>query len=204
MAVVTIEDPRVRALTTRIPPHAPGMPMARLVVPGVSDKVTGIWSLWRVGLQTFEGREQRVLPIFVNPQGLALGPTARVIWDRLVELVDGLAVLPSIAPAEALTTAFDQSRAAAEEQGKALFNELVQRHRERIGQERRKMAVAFGARRRAVERLGLPQVRDFRLAQLEQEEADWRRDLAQREHGLPDLSPLLLIAIVSSAAEVTP
>jgi hypothetical protein len=82
--------------------------------------------------------------------------------------------------------AFEQSRTAADQQGKALFDELVQRHRERIGQERRKMAVAFAARRRAVERLGLPQVRDFRLAQLIQEEASWRHDFAQREHGLPD------------------
>ncbi len=194
--VVTIEDPRVRDLTTRMAPFAPGLPVARLVVPGVSDKVAGFWSLWRVGLSTFDGREQRILPIFVTLEGQVLGPTARVVWDRLVELADGLEVCSMPVPADAAAIrAFEQSRAAADQQGKALFDELVQRHRERIGRERRKMAVAFAARRRAVERLGLPQVRDFRLAQLIQEEASWRHDFAQREHGLPDLSPLLLVAI---------
>ncbi len=200
--VVTTEDPRVRGLTTRIPPYAPGMPVAHLVVPGISEKVTGFWSLWRVGLSTFDGREQRVLPIFVTPGGQALGPTARVVWDRLVELDTGVEVLPAPAFEDGIAAlAFDQSRAAAEEQGKALFGELVQRHRDRIEKERRKMTVAFGARRRAIDRLGLPQVRDFRLAQLAQEETEWRRDIALRERGLPDLNPLLLVAIGRGAAE---
>jgi hypothetical protein len=57
------------------------------------------------------------------------------------------------------------------------------------------MNVAFAARRRAIERLGLPQVRDFRLGQLADEEAAWRRDVEAREHGLPELSPMLLVAV---------
>ena len=195
--LLTIEDPRVRGLTTRIPPYAPGMQVAHVVVPGVSDKVVGFWSLWRVGLSTFDGREQRVLPIFVTPDGQTLGPTARAVWDRLVELSDGLEVLPAAATVNASAErAFEQSRAAAEQQGKAAFHELMQRHRERLSKESRKMNVAFSARRRAIDRLGLPQVRDFRLGQLADEEAAWRREVAEREHGLPELSPLLLVAIV--------
>lgn len=196
--VVTIENPRIRALTTRIPPYVPGLPVSQVVVPGVSDKVTGFWSLWRVALQTCDRREQRVLPIFVSSAGQSLGPTARVIWDRLIELADKVSVLAMpISPDRLGEIAFDQSRAAAEKQGKEVFGELVQRHRDRIEQERRKMTVAFAARRRAIERIGLSQVRDFRLGQLAQEETEWRRDLAQRDQGLPDLSPLLLVAIVS-------
>jgi hypothetical protein len=106
--LVTIEDPRVRGLTTRIPPYIPELPVAQLIVPGVSDKVSGLWSLWRVGLSTFDGREQHVLPIFVTPEGHVLGPTS------------------------------------------------------------------------------------------------WRRDFAQREYGLPDLSPLLLVAITRATEEGTP
>ncbi len=194
--LLTIEDPRIRGLTTRIPPYAPGMQVTQVVIPGVSDKVGGFWSLWRVGLSTFDGREQRMLPIFATPDGHTLGPTARGVWDRLVELADGLEVLPSAATADgSAERAFEKSRAAAEQQGKAAFHELLQRHRERLSMESRKMNVAFSARRRAIERLGLPQVRDFRLAQLADEEAAWRRDLEAREHGLPELSPMLLVAV---------
>ncbi|MBK1702254.1 hypothetical protein CKO22_15455, partial [Thiococcus pfennigii] len=199
--LLTIEEPGVRGLTTRIPPYAPGLPVAQIVVPGVSDKVSGFWSLWRIGMSTFNGREQRMLPIFVTADGQALGPTARVVWERLVDLGDGLELLNVPAPpADLVDRAFEQARAAAEQQGKVVFNELIQRHRERISQETRKMTNAFAARRRAIERLGLPGVRNFRLGQLAQEEADWRRDLAQREHGLPDLVPLLLVAVSRTGA----
>lgn len=203
LSVLTLEDVRVRGLTTRIPSYVPGLPVVALVVPGVSDKVAGYWSLWRVALQTFEGREQRVLPIFISNGGQTLGPTARVIWDRLVELADGLVVRQGAAVPDAdARQAFERSRLSAEEQGKAVFQELTQRHRERIEQERRKMRIAFAARRRSVEHLGLPQVRDFRLGQIDREESAWRQDLVQREHGLAELSPFLLVAIVDAGAVV--
>ncbi len=199
LTLLTIEDARVRGLTTRLPTYAPGLPVTALSVPGISEKVTGFWSLWRIGLQTDTGREQRILPIFVTRAGQVLAPTARVIWDRLVELADGVVVRPDPGLTTAETqSAFEHARAAAEEQGTVLFHELAQRHRERLDQERRKMVMAFAARRRSVERLGLPQVRTFRLAQIDRDEAAWRLDLARREPALADLGPLLLVAIVNT------
>jgi hypothetical protein len=178
------------------------MQVAQVVIPGVSDKVGGFWSLWRVGLSTFDGREQRVLPIFVTPEGQTLGPTARVVWDRLVELADGLEVLVGAATDDnSAERAFEQSRAAAEQQGKVAFHELLQRHREHLSMESRKMNVAFSARRRAIEKLGLPQVRDYRLVQLADEEVAWRRDVEAREHALPELSPMLLVAVARTGGK---
>src|SRR5690606_16315904 len=66
--ILTIEDPRIRGLTTRIPPYAPGMQVAQVVIPGVSVKVGGFWSLWRVGLALFVCLEQSVRPFFVPHQ----------------------------------------------------------------------------------------------------------------------------------------
>jgi hypothetical protein len=192
---LTMEDPRVRELT-RIPPYVPGLPVVRLVIPEVSNRVNGFWSLWRVGLSTLEGRAQRIVPVFVTNEGQVLHPTARVIWDRLIELGAGLELHPPPVAGGDENRAFEQSRAAAEEQGQTLFSELLQNHREGIGRENRKMAAAFAARRRAIERLGLPQVRDFRLAQLAEEETAWRSRHTQREHAMPELSPLLLAAII--------
>lgn len=193
--VITLEDAHVRGLTTRIPVYVPGLPITAITMAGVSDKVTGLWSLWRISLQTADGRHQRVLPIFISADGHALGPTARVVWDRFIELGEGIKIQPPSAKMDVLR-AFETSRVVAEEQGKLVFTELRERHRERIAQEQRKMALAFAVRRRAIRRIGLPQVRDFRLAQLDQEEAAWRREVAQRQQGLAELSPLLLVAIV--------
>ena len=75
-------------------------------------------------------------------------------------------------------------------------------HQERVAQERRKMELAFAARGRALERIGLPQVRNHRRMQLEREQADWRADLARRGQAMPELNPLLFIAVI--AAEGAP
>ncbi len=58
---LTLEDSRVRMAATQLAFSAPGQPLPGVEIPGISDKVSGVWSLWRISLQTSEGREQRVL-----------------------------------------------------------------------------------------------------------------------------------------------
>jgi len=66
--------------------------------------------------------------------------------------------------------AFERLRDAAEQSGKAVYEELVQAHRERLAREREKARYAFASRRRAIERIGLPQV-------------------------LPEMEPLLIVRV---------
>jgi len=200
---LSLEDPRIRSITTRLPFFAPGQPISSARVPGVSDKVAGVWSLWRVALQTGEGREQRVLPLFVSDDGRVLAPTARAVWDRLIDshggwpVVHGNAVL-----GDAAAAAYDSSLAAAEEQGWALYDELLKRHHDRMLRERKKGAHSFGARKRAIERVGLEQVRNYRLRQLERERADWAERMERLEQVVPELSAITLLRIMSGE-EVT-
>jgi superfamily II DNA or RNA helicase len=199
---LTTEDSRVRTLTKNIPPFVPGLPIPVVVIPGVSDKVNGFWSLWRVSLQAADTREQRVLPVFVDDDGQMLGPTARVVWDRLIGQTDGVALHPTQkVDAGAAKLAFEHCRSVAEEQGEVVFQELQAQHEQRLKRERRKMSTAFTARRRAIERIGLPQVREFRRGQLKQEERDWRNSLAQKESALPELRPILLLAVAADDAQ---
>ena len=43
---LTLEEPRVRGLATRIPRFAPGQPIPRLSLKGLPNEVRGFWSLW--------------------------------------------------------------------------------------------------------------------------------------------------------------
>ncbi|RLB88844.1 MAG: hypothetical protein DRH50_14590, partial [Deltaproteobacteria bacterium] len=81
-----------------------------------------------------------------------------------------------------------------------IYDELVQIHRERLTHERDKGAYAFAARRRAVERIGLPQVRDHRLTVLEWEEREWSARLERRAQIIPEMVPLLLIRLDGGSA----
>jgi hypothetical protein len=194
--LLSLEDPRVRGLTTRLPPHAPGGSVPAVWIPGISDKVSGVWSLWRVALQTAKGRLQRMLPLFLRHDGRVLGPTARAVWDRLIEQRAGVTGRPEgLVSGAAAVAIFEQHRKAAEEHGRVVFAELQQEQQQHLDRERRRLTVAIEARRRAVDRLGLPEVRAFRRAQVEREERLWRVQLAKNETGLPELTPLLMVAV---------
>ena len=174
--LISLEDERVRGLTTNLPVFAPGQPISAVLIPDVSDKTSGVWSLWRVSLHTAEGREQRYHALFLTEDGRVFGPTARTIWDRLIDLPNDLSQAgPDLSGTMALD-AYQASRKAAEAQGATVFEELVSDHRLSIVRERKKGIHAFSSRRRAIERLGLPQVRAHRLRILGDEEQAWTRD----------------------------
>ena len=191
---LTLEDARVRGLTAHLPVFAPGQPVPAIRIPDVSDKIGGFWSLWRVSLQTTTGREQRFFPLFVSENGRVLGPTARTIWDRLIDLPAGIERDTGDLDGPQ-TDAYEQCRRAAEAHGATIFDELAASHRESVGRERRKGILAFASRKRAIERLGLPQVRAHRLRQLADEERTWQMELAAREAALPDLAAVILLRI---------
>lgn len=193
--LISLEDERVRGLTNSLPIFAPGQPIPTIFVPEVSDKTSGFWSLWRISLHTAGGKEQRFLALFLAEDGRVFGPTARTIWERLIDLPDGLSQAGEEISGSAAVDAFDSSRKAAEAQGASVFEELAAAHQMSIMRERKKGAHAFASRRRAIERLGLPQVRAHRLRTLEDDHQAWNRELTTREAALPDLAAVLMARV---------
>lgn len=194
---LALEDPRIRALVKALPHFAPGQPIARIRLSGVSDKVAGLWSLWRVALQTPDGSDQRILPVFVADDGRSLVPTARVIWNRLIES-HGVVWLPDAVDGADAGAAFARARSEAESQGHEAFRTLREEHEQGQRRERRKTAHAFAARRRVIERVGLAQVRNHRLRQLEQEERQWQAAFAMKAVALAELTAIAMARIEAS------
>ena len=208
--LVSIEDPRVRALLDGLPTYAPGQPIASVAIPGVSDKVTGTWSLWRVALETSSdgktAKKQRILPLFLSADGAVLLPAARVVWDRLISdssLAIAAASSPDASDRPDHTggdeSIIDASRSAAEEHGAVLYQELVAGHQQRLSRERSKWRHAFEARRRAIHRVGLPQVLDHRRRQLAEDKRIWEDRMASQERAVPELVPILLLRVARQA-----
>lgn len=189
---VALEEERIRVLVTRIPPWVEGMPIPWLEVPDVPPTVQGFWSLWRVGLHTVDATTWRILPLFLQDNGKVFLPTARRIWDRLLaDSVEPSVYLDGVEAADA----FARCREVAENQGRAVYENLVQKHRASFKRVIEKGEYAFAARRRMIERIGLPAVRAHRLAALAREERSWREQLDRRAEVSPDLEPLLLIRV---------
>ena len=189
---LTIESPRVRSLVDALDvwPVGRTIPVAQLS--GLPDGITGTWSLWRVTVSAPDWERQGFFPLFVHRDGRVLAPTARRIWDLL--LSNQPVVHGEIANREAAEVA-QSSHQAAETQGEALHLELRQAYQHYLTRLEEKKAYAFAARQRALERLGLHEVRQHRLSALQQERQAWQEDLQRRSRSVSALDPLLFMHI---------
>ena len=84
-------------------------------------------------------------------------------------------------------TAYDRLQDAAEQAGQELFDALQQTHIASVGREEERGMVAFASRRKAIERVGLPEVRHYRLARCDAEEAEWRHELKSARQIVPEI-----------------
>ncbi|MCK8604076.1 DEAD/DEAH box helicase [Desulfoferrobacter suflitae] len=189
---LTLEEPKIRGLAMRLPRFAPGQPVPVVSLPGVPKEINGVWSLWRIAITTMEWNRRRIMPLFLADDGRVFMPTARHVWDQLLMASPKVC---SILDTQVSQTVHAQMHKAAEEQGKPIYEALVQEHRARIAREREKADYAFAARRKTIERIGLPQVRNYRLALLAQEEKTFQQQLDERAHVYPEMVALLMIRV---------
>ncbi|NIM99401.1 MAG: hypothetical protein GTO24_15425 [candidate division Zixibacteria bacterium] len=189
---LTLEDSRIRGLAMRLPRVAPGQPIPVVSLQTLPEDVRGYWSLWRITIQTGDWNRQRIMPLFLHDDSRCLVPTARSVWDQLVTVSPKIDRYIENKDAQ---TAFSVALEMAEIQGQPIYEELLQAHKKRLVQEREKAEYAFNSRRRALERIGLPTVRNYRLSQLEQEEEAWRAQMAESAKVNPEMVPLVMIRL---------
>lgn len=132
------------------------------------------------------------MPLFLHDNGRVFLPIARYIWEQL--LTSDVENIQQLTGEEA-TQAFERVWESALVQGKTIYDELVCKYRQQPDRELEKGEYAFAARRRAIERIGLPQVRDYRLAQLQQEKEGWDEALDRKAEVSSEIVPLLVVRV---------
>ncbi len=191
---ISLENPKLRSLVERLPRAIAGEPIARIAVPGLSSQIQGFWSLWQVALRCTGRHVVRILPLFSHDDGRTLLPTARLIWEKLLQ--DGTKIEDKgLIETSVSSEVFDRLRHEAERHGESLFQSLHARHQQRIGSEREKGRYAFHVRRQALNRIGLPEVRQHRIKRLDEEERTWEVNLRQQESVFPDLQPIVVLRV---------
>ena len=195
---LTLAEPRVRELAQRLPAIAPGQPIPRLSLYTLPSTVRGIWSLWQVAIHGASWQQQRVLPLFRSADnGRTYLPTAERIWEQLLQTPVRIDGHVAEAETEALT---GQAWQAVEQQGHAIYEEMRRAYQDQLIREQEKRAYAFAARQRAIDRIGLPNVQQYRRAQLGREEDAWQQELAKRTLVLPEVNLLLLLHITGTGS----
>jgi hypothetical protein len=191
---VSLEDARIRRLVQQLPRVIVTEPIPCVRFASLPAEVVGYWSLWRIAIDKQSLRDVKIIPIFHHDDGRNLVPTARRIWDALMEDRPGVEQVGTQAGTE-VEAVFRRLRAEAERLGEDAFHDLHVRHRQRLKREQEKGQYAFQVRREALGRLGLPEVRQHRLKRLEGEERAWAAELRKREQILPELQPVVLLRV---------
>jgi len=133
--------------------------------------------------------------LFLSDNGSVYTQTARYVWDHL--LVNDVQVHEMLDTRKSQRL-LDQSKGVAEEYGKPIFDTLIHEHHARIRYEQEKADYAFAARRRLIERIGLPQVRNHRLHILEMEIRTLKDELEEKAKTYPEMIPLMVIQITGA------
>jgi hypothetical protein len=202
--LLNLENSRVRGLALKLPQVAAGQPLPCVTVDGLPANITGSWGLFEICLQVGMHQKSQLLRIpmirrgyvsvFLSEEGKLFLPTARHIWDAL-QTADPQ-VLDTLGHDESLA-AYGRLHVAAEQAGRELFDTLQQAHIASVTIEEERGMVAFASRRKAIERVGLPEVRQYRLARCDAEETEWRYDLQSARQIVPEIRALLLMKIIN-------
>ena len=206
--LLNLENSRVRGLALNLPQIAPGQPLPCVSVNGLPASISGLWGLFEVRLQAGLHQKTQLLRIpmvrrgyvsvFLSEEGKLFLPTARHIWDALQTAE--VQVESNLNPNESIT-AHDRLQIAAEQAGHELFNSLQQAHLASVAREEERGIVSFASRRKAIERVGLPEVRQFRLNSCDADESEWRHELQSARQIVPEIRPLLMLRIIKGGAQ---
>lgn len=190
--LLSLEHPKVRALLSRLPRSADGMPIPCLKVSGLPSGVAGCWSMWEIRLRGASATRTRLSPVFVHADGRTLQPTAKFLFERL--MMEPWTCIGVTADEDG-TRAFRQSQEAARETLTSVYSELKTRHLAAVQQEEEKGEYSYRIRAKLLSEIGLHEVRDFRLKQLNREREVWRGHIAAQRDILPELNPLLVLMV---------
>ncbi|EGR2106515.1 DEAD/DEAH box helicase family protein [Vibrio cholerae] len=191
---VTLENPKVRGLSTHLPIWNELQSIPAIHIPSLPNGATGFWSLWSVRFSGQDERQMQYFPIYINSAGQYFSTASNRIWDAIC--TDEVQVVENDGEAfEVCSLACVSLRETAEKQGKSVFEAMYSAFLDELDQRIEKGEYSFAARRNAIERIGLPEVRNYRLRQLDSEYRHWQLEIEQKRDIYPELNLHLALEI---------
>ena len=188
---LTLENPRIRGLVSQLPGFVNGQPIPSVNLAGMPGNVAGTWSLWEISIESASNSQRRIMPFFMHDDGRILTPTANRIWDELLNDKTHIIGCDDCFIASQSNTLLEQAQA----HGKVLYEGLMNGHLQRLDAERKKVEYAYSARKRLIDKVGLPEVRNYRFAQLSKEKDALLKVISQRKDVIPKMKPLVILRV---------
>lgn len=185
---ITLEDTRIRKLIQNFTDWASRSDIPSLKLTDIPEGITGLWTLWQVGIGKDSMKNKRIVPCFVHSDGRILQPTAMKIWDTLLNV-------KNLGLDSDKIFAVQNIEGTIQELAKPVFEDLVNINKQLIEKQKVKGEYSFSAKRRVIESIGLPEVRNYRLNKLEESYKNWKCDIKKQALVVPELKLLLVLHI---------
>ena len=199
---ISIESEEVQQLIEKLPQFVQGLHVPRITIPGIPEKATGFFGLFEVGISyrvdsqtsTLRMPQQRriISPIFVSDDGKVFIPTAQRIWDKLVSENIGVEEFLSEEESE---QAYEKILELMQKRGETDYQQLRQEHHLWLENEKERGQTYFSAKENGIMKIGLPEVRNYRLNKLSEERKLWSTELEGAAAVIPTLKVVLLLRV---------
>ncbi len=191
---VTLQNTKIRRLCNNLPLWSEIQGIPQVCISGLPDGASGFWSLWGIRLGGQDERQISYFPLYCKEDGQYFAPASQRIWDAISGTIPEVIGLN----AKNNQAVYKMIRNLAEVQGKPVFESMEQEYKQDLLTQEEKGEFAFTARKKAINRIGLPEVKNYRMRQLDKEYKDWLDQLKRRKNYFPELSLYLVFEIESS------
>lgn len=148
----------------------------------------GFWSLWEININEDE-RFCSIFPIFINEHNDYKPATAKALYD--IFLKEDIEFIGNFYG----DIYFDNIKNTAQYIAYNYFSSMKDNYLEEIDREMEKYKLSFEFKKEAAERIGLENVRNYKLRQLENEEKDILKKLDDKRHITPILKLLYMVYV---------
>jgi len=200
---LNLEVPQIRGLALNLLPVTPGQPVPCVTINGLPDGIFGFWGLYEIRITINQvslhskiripHKRRRFLSVFTNEDGKVFLPSARHVWSCIGD--SEMEVKGQLHSEDSLQ-AFEWLQVVAEDVGADLFKQLNQEHTIAIEKEKERLEYSYVVQRKLNDRIGLPEVKNFRSNKLESEKESWEKELKMLNEVIPELRPLLVLKII--------
>ncbi|HHN8278767.1 TPA: DEAD/DEAH box helicase [Morganella morganii] len=184
---LTLENPKIKGLCSQLPVWSEAQPIPSVAVKSLPAGANGYWALWSIRLVAGHERRCQYMPVYIKPNGQYYATASQRVWDAVCS--KEFEILPQDLAVESFLhqSIYALMHKVAQEEGKAIFESMLTANQTDLDNQFEKGEYSFNARKKAVERVGLPEVRQFRLRQLSSEYALWLQDIDKKRRVIPDM-----------------
>lgn len=184
---LTLEKTKIKGLCSQLPVWSEAQPIPCFTVKSLPAGANGYWALWSIRIVACHERRSQYMPVYIKPNGQYYATASQRVWDAVCSkefeiLSQGLAVESSLRQ-----SIYAIMHKVAQKEGKAIFESMLTANQTDLDNQFEKGEYSFNARKKAVERIGLLEVRQFRLRQLSSEYALWLQDIDKKRRVIPDI-----------------